>query len=204
MPGWDINDRTVMIAGAGTAPGAGLARCFAGLGARVVAMDRDECAILDMAGAAPGQIETLQIDVLRADHRVHLRKVWSGEPLALLVHLQILRHETRPAMALQSIASLTHALCRALKAGQGQSVYLFPQDPDDAIGRSLGRAYHGLASALQYEMRAHDVGVNGVMLPQGGPEAVDTDTLVRSLAMSVAPGAARFGGAILPLMPRSD
>ena len=193
-----------MIAGAGKDRVADLARCLATNGIRVVVMDRDEDSVLRIAREAPGRIEPLQFDELRPDHCALLRRIWAEEPLILLINLQILRHASYPAMAMRSVIELTKALQPALRAGRGQSIYMFPDLGDDTMTRSLHGAYRKLACALQAELADHGVAVNGVMLPPGGFEAIDPERLAESLSLLMHPRATRFGGTVLPLLPRCD
>ena len=126
--------------------------------------------------------------------------------MSVLVLLQPLRHPDSPAAALRACAVLTRALTKGLAAGKGRVVYLYEAHHTDAEAEvhSLGTAYRALARALQDEFAQHGVTVNGLCLPHGSGGVVDIDDLKHAMAFVTDPKGARIGGAVLPLLHRSD
>lgn len=195
--------RTVIIAGAGCAAGSVLAHGFAEAGARVVVIDREETAVLPLAASAPDRIDALCLDILRPEMCRQFASIWDTEPLAALIQLQILRHGDRPAMAIRSVAEMARALQPGLAATGGQILYLCDSEAEDATTQSFRGAFERLAPVLQRQAAA-GVAVTGLALPPGGLGAVGEAAFVQLvMALEDLPGA-QIGGALLPVLPRSD
>lgn len=198
-----FDDRTVVIAGAGCEIGAGLAHAFARGGARVIVVDRDEPAALRIARTDPARIETLQLDAMHAHLCQRLGELWEAEPLHVLIHLQALRHPDLPATVMRSVEALTMALAGGLEAGQGRVVMICAAGPvgGDTAAALLQRAADRLPAALQAALAGRGVCVNGVRLARGPADLADLCAAVGFLAR---PGGLAIGGALLPLLRRSD
>jgi NAD(P)-dependent dehydrogenase (short-subunit alcohol dehydrogenase family) len=195
---------TVLVAGAaGGATGRALCHRFAAAGARVVALDADEPALLDIARAAPARIDALALDSLSPVACRKLGAAWADEPLQVLVHAQPLRAPARPAVALAAVEALTVALAAGLRAGQGRVVILASDSAPDAsvTAQLLQAALHGLAPALQARRVAAGVAVNAVLLPAG---SAAPQGLWEAVSLLAAPGGRAPRGAVLPLPGGGD
>ena len=209
----EFDNRTVLIAGAGCNAGALLGRFYAGAGARVVLIDNDEPAMLNIARRQPSRIDTLRLDLRRPALCRRLGEIWDNEPLHVLVHLQLLVRTSQQGAALASVEALTLALAPAL-AGRGRvlAVFAAPRTRDaagraeaGAAARAMRAALEHLPRALQDRLGGQGITVNALRLPaedDAGP-ARGAD-VIRAAVFLTRPGGARVGGAVLPLLPRAD
>lgn len=143
--------RTILLAGAGCAAGAILARDYARAGGRVVAIDHDEAAILRIARADPARIDPLRLDLHDPSQVRRFAGIWLEEPLHVVVHLQPLRLQARPGLAITSIVDVSDALLQALRPGKGRILIVreaLPQTASLAL-RAFDGAITGLAPLLQ-------------------------------------------------------
>lgn len=206
MPDLEFSGKTVVIAGAGCDVGIALAHGFSRAGARVVLMDRHEAAILEVATLARDRIEPLALDPLRLDLCRRFGEIWADEPLEVLIHLQPLRHPDRLAVAMSCIPALTRDLARALRAGRGRVLVLFPSPmPLAGIERRLmDEALCALPGMLHDKLGAHGICANGLRLPAGVDDIRSMQDLVSVVMFLCGPRGGAIGGALLPLWPRSD
>lgn len=199
-----LEHSTVLIAGAACSLGAELCHGYAGSGARVVAVDADEPALLDIASAAPHRIDPLALDVMRPDVCRRLGDAWAEEPLNVCVHMAPLRAPARPAAAMAAVEALVAAFSAGLRAGRGRVLILADTGPPDTsvTAELLQGALRRLAPALQTRYAGGGVVVNAVLLPHAATETLPPRALWQAVAYLTAPGGA--GGAVLPLLGRSD
>ncbi len=195
-----------MIAGAGCASGAALAQSLARAGARVVVIDSDERAVLEIARSRAESIDTLALDLMEPAVCARLGAVWKDEPLHLLVQLSPIRHPGRPARALACVEALTAALAEGLRAARGCVVIVDAAAPGASLAQSLlAEAAARLPAALQAALRsgpAEDmVAVNGVRLGSATPGHGEIGALCAVVSALARPGRVRFGGALLTLLP---
>ncbi|WP_101066249.1 hypothetical protein [Roseovarius salinarum] len=200
---WNLEGRTVLIAGAGGPAGGDVVRAFSDGGARVVALDRDEPAVLALARAAPRRVEPLALDPMRPAPCRLLGEVWADSPLHALVHLQALAVPARPGTAIQSVAALTRALGPALVAGSGRVVIAHAAAGADAPAEAsaFAPAFARLATGLDATGPWPAGRVNAVCLPpcalSGAPPAAARHAML-FLASDLADG---IGGGILRVVP---
>lgn len=201
-----FQDKTVLIAGAGCGVGRLLCRGYAGGGARVVAMDGSEPAVLALARQAPARVEALALDPWQPAACRRLGAAWQDEPLHVLVHLQPLCRPGRPAAAMAAIELLTVALIPGLGAGRGRVLILIEAaTPDDSVSAGrLHTALRGLAAGLDARHRASGVSVNAVLVPPGKTANPDPAAIWQAAALLTAPAAMRAGGAVIPLRRGPD
>lgn len=206
MRGVEFSGKTVVIAGAGCEVGIGLAHGFGRVGARIVLMDREESAILEVATLARDRIEPLALDPMRADLCAQFGEIWGEEPLDVLIHLQPLRHPDRLAQAMASIPALTRDLARGLKAGQGRVLVLFfaPTPLAGIDSALLDRALSALPGLLHDKLGAHGICCNGLRLPASVGDIWSMEALVSTAMFLCGPHGGAIGGALLPLWPRCD
>ena len=201
---YGFEDRTILIGGAACATGAALGAFFARAGARVVLIDRNEAAILDIARRHPNRMDALRLDVMRPDLCSRLGELWEDEPIAALIHLQMLRHRAGPGAHLASVEALSDALAPGL--GQTGRIVMVYAAPNTASATAVAgfAAYDRLPVALQDRLGGQGIVVNALRLPPGGEKAVLRADFTRAIAFLSRPGGVRLGGAVLPLLPRSD
>ena len=201
---YGFENRTILMAGAACAAGAVLATFYARSGARVVLIDQDEAAILTIARRFPERIDALRFDVMRPDLCRRLGQLWEDEPISALIHLQALRSRTGPGAHLTSIETLSLALAPGL-GGQGRVAILYPvPDGQSAAGKAALAAYEAMPATLQDRLGGQGVLVNALRLPQVSGRAARQADLIHATAFLTRPDGARLGGAVLPLLPRSD
>lgn len=192
---------TVLIACAGGQVGHGLSLAFARAGARVIVVDHDDCLLRTAQRAAPpDRVEPLRLNLMKPDHIGHFTEIWTDTPLTRVVLCQFLRFPDHPALALRACTQLATALAPALRAGGGQATYMFQEGGADPASACLTDAAGGLAARLQGQV-GPSVPVNGLRLSSGRVEAAALHAMLAGLN---APGAARVGGACLPVLPPSD
>ena len=195
-------EKTVLIACAGAQLGHGLGLAFARAGAKVICVDHDETLLMTLTRAAPDRIEPLRLNLMKPEHIGHFTDIWADTPLTFLILCQMLRFPGHPAMALPACAQLTSALAPALRSGGGQAVYLCQGGSADPVTASLSDAMGAFAARLQAQLGA-SVPINGVQV-QCAEDRVDAAALQMTLAGLNAPGAARIGGTLMTVLPRSD
>ncbi|KUF11895.1 hypothetical protein AVJ23_04755 [Pseudoponticoccus marisrubri] len=135
-----------MIAGAGHPLGASLCLRLAGFGATVVALDRDEEALIALARQAPDRIEPLALRPGRRDVLTLLGEAWGATPLDLLIDLLPMTSLTageRPGAALARSAGLVRALLHGIRQGSAQVVMAVPRPerPGDADTQARAAAH---------------------------------------------------------------
>ncbi|WP_371224456.1 hypothetical protein [Roseovarius sp. 2305UL8-3] len=202
---YTFNGKTVVLAGAGCPAGDALASGFASAGARVVAIDRNECRVLDIAARDPERIDPLRLDILDPDQTALFANIWQDEPLNVLIHLQPLRHINDLAKAIPSVLSWNNRLSPGLKAGQSRVVVLFQDMPDAAKPRQRAflPALERLARTLQSDFEGTGVTVNAVRLPAQSSATITTN-LLRVVTWLTGPPSPHLSGSLLGLQAQGD
>jgi len=197
-----FQDKTVLIAGAGCEVGQALCLHYTRAGARVVAVDNDEAAMIALARQAPDRLDALALDLWRPAACRRLGEAWQDEPLHVLVLLQPLSRPRRPAAAMAVVELLTEALLPGLTAGRGRALVMMRGvAPDDSVTAGLLHgAMRRLAAGLDARHCGAGVTVNAVLLPPGAPDGPALGALWQAAIILTAPGGARVGGAVLPLV----
>lgn len=200
-----FDGRTVLLAGAGCVAGAALASGFARAGARVIAIDRDEAAVLKMATRHPDRIDPLRLDCLDIQQTTLFADVWQDEPLHVLMHLQPLRHEDEMAGAIRSVLEFSKRLLPALIAGKGRVVILFHDvsGPAALDQRVFLPSLQRLSGTLQTEFAQAKIAVNAVCLSNRGDAKIMAD-LMRVAQWLCAPGRPPVTGSVLRLSAGGD
>lgn len=173
-----VAGKTILIAAAGCAAGVVLAEGLARAGAQVIAIDHEDRRCQALARLAPGQIETLALDVMRPSVCARLGQLWGQTPIDLLIHLQPLRMAGRLGAVTMAIPTLTRALAPGLVAGQGRVLIVnaVPADEAGAAERACRLGLDHLAEFMGQET--------------GGAAPVHTLRLAQGRARKTAPGPA--------------
>jgi NAD(P)-dependent dehydrogenase (short-subunit alcohol dehydrogenase family) len=200
-----FDGRTILLAGAGCAAGAILARAFARAGGHVIIIDHDEPAILRIARADPARIDPLRLDLQNLAQVHHFAEIWQDEPLHGLIHLQPLRLQMWPGRAITSVVEVSAALRPALRAGEGRVLIVHETLPDTAQLNLLAfrGAMKGLASLL-YETHVQD-GIRFNALEVQGKRTPQTQRRFSKMALSlIARGGPPLDGCNLHLSLSGD
>ncbi|CUH77217.1 hypothetical protein [Tropicibacter naphthalenivorans] len=154
--------KTAVIAGAEHPLGASVCERLAQFGAAVVAMGRDQDALLAVARKAPGQIDTLALP--KVGHTLEvLKSSWLATPLHVYIDLLPLSERS----AFDQSAGLAAALRMGLRIGKGRAVIALPYDKrPDALPAEVQARFAGYSAMVeQFAKDAQPARVMGLGLP---------------------------------------
>lgn len=137
-----------------------------GLGAqsaRIVLVDANAWSSRRLSTSVGGEINVLNLDVLRRDHCDAVARYWEDEPLDLLLHFQALHHQGRPRSVLRSIVRMTQALSPGLQAADG-GCYYFWSDSFNASSDQGDALFFRLGPTLERAFGPGSVPISGLRL----------------------------------------
>lgn len=174
-------DATFAVLGACQTPGPALAQRAAGLGAGVIAMDRDPVGLAKVVGAAPDKIEGLALVGDPVARLEPLRQTWGDTPLHMVLNLTPLEPVDADSGGIdgqiRGLSALMRALGRGLAAGQGAVVTLLerPQQPLALNAHGMIAAVAAANEALAQVFAPRGIRFYTVTVPEGQAElAVET------------------------------
>lgn len=185
----DLTGQVIIMAGCATPVAGMLARRLAGLGGRLVLIDRDTTPLLRIAAAFPGQIETLRLSLADDAACDRVAAHWGSCPALAMINALPLQ-ETPEACASGRLV-LERMFSAALAAAEAGRVLTL------APGGVAARVHLQQAAAARSRMAALGVRHATIVLNPGlTPEACAP--LVATL---LGPAGTLVDGAIVPLSP---
>ncbi len=134
-----FNDKVAVVAGAEHPLGTSCVRRLARFGALVVAIGRNEAALLALAQDNPGRIEPLALRSGRRDILSLLQEAWADEPLDLYIDVMPLCSEDSARDDLARSAGVGSALVPALRLARGAAVMAIPVSTQSALPAAEAR-----------------------------------------------------------------
>ncbi|TNF18645.1 MAG: hypothetical protein EP318_17885 [Rhodobacteraceae bacterium] len=166
-------------------------------GGFVIAADRDEDALHDLARATPDRIAPLMLEMSDTRTLRRLCDTWSGEPLHLLLMAHPLHETLLLDHALTSVAGVTAALGGVIAAAEGAAVLMFRAAEPEAPASAQAGAE--ALSALTRTLAAKGTRINALALHAPALAPAMAERVCTTALMMALPMAAAVSGAVLPV-----
>ena len=158
----------VFVLAAATPLGRAIVRHYASSGARVVVVDHDEAALLELSREYPSLIEPLAMSTCKPEVFECLEEVWQDHPVDLVVNLLPLIAPTHTSAQMKWLATVFRTLLRGLAKGRGSLVSVAGKPRRTLALNSLGTcaALREGSFALGRAVKDAHVRVHSVSVPQ--------------------------------------
>jgi hypothetical protein len=166
------NQRLIVFVLAACTPlGLEVVRHFAGLGARVIAVDEDKAALAALCREHPDLIEPLKASSGNIKVFETLADVWEDHPIDMVVNLLPLTAPNHTCTQMKWLGVSFRSLLRGLAAGKGSFVSVAGKPTKPLALQALGThaALRESSFALGRAVAKADVKVHSVSVPQDTP-----------------------------------